>query len=87
MHSTSVAVVLHGRVLHTGARAAAMRAFLAGAIRRLLMRRDGIPADQLHHADTFKADAANSLKVYRANVFPLRWQRADATTTSTFRCS
>ena len=36
---------------------------------RMLMIRDGIPADQLHHSETYQTDAANSLKVYRANYF------------------
>jgi NAD(P)-dependent dehydrogenase (short-subunit alcohol dehydrogenase family)/pimeloyl-ACP methyl ester carboxylesterase len=46
----------------------AMRAFLADAIRRLIIAR-GIPSHQLHYADTFKADAANGMKIYRANFF------------------
>jgi NAD(P)-dependent dehydrogenase (short-subunit alcohol dehydrogenase family)/pimeloyl-ACP methyl ester carboxylesterase len=46
----------------------AMRAFLADAIRRLIIAR-GIPSHRLHYADTFKADAANGLKIYRANFF------------------
>jgi NAD(P)-dependent dehydrogenase (short-subunit alcohol dehydrogenase family)/pimeloyl-ACP methyl ester carboxylesterase len=46
----------------------AMRTFLADAIRRLIIAR-GIPSHQLHHADTFRADAANGLNVYRANFF------------------
>jgi NAD(P)-dependent dehydrogenase (short-subunit alcohol dehydrogenase family)/pimeloyl-ACP methyl ester carboxylesterase len=46
----------------------AMRTFLADAIRRLIIAR-GIPPHQLHHADTFRADAANGLNVYRANFF------------------
>jgi NAD(P)-dependent dehydrogenase (short-subunit alcohol dehydrogenase family)/pimeloyl-ACP methyl ester carboxylesterase len=46
----------------------AMRTFLADAIRRLVIAR-GIPPHQLHHADTFRADAANGLNVYRANFF------------------
>ena len=44
----------------------AMRTFLADAIRRLIIAR-GIPSHQLHYSDTFKADAANGLNVYRAN--------------------
>ncbi|MBP1822243.1 pimeloyl-ACP methyl ester carboxylesterase [Mycobacterium sp. OAE908] len=44
----------------------AMRAFLADAIRQLIIDR-GIPSHQLHHAETFKADAANGMKIYRAN--------------------
>jgi NAD(P)-dependent dehydrogenase (short-subunit alcohol dehydrogenase family)/pimeloyl-ACP methyl ester carboxylesterase len=46
-----------------------VRRFLAGALRRSLVVRDGIPADKLHHSDTYKTDAANSLKVYGANYF------------------
>jgi NAD(P)-dependent dehydrogenase (short-subunit alcohol dehydrogenase family)/pimeloyl-ACP methyl ester carboxylesterase len=46
----------------------AMRAFLADAVRRLIITR-GIPAHQVHHSETFKADAANGLKIYRANFF------------------
>jgi len=44
----------------------AMRTFLADAIRRLVIGR-GIPSDQLHYSDTFRADAANGMKIYRAN--------------------
>ncbi|HEX2284916.1 MAG TPA: SDR family oxidoreductase, partial [Mycobacterium sp.] len=47
----------------------AVRAFIAEGIRRSLALRDRIPADQLHHSATYKADAANSLKVYGANYF------------------
>jgi NAD(P)-dependent dehydrogenase (short-subunit alcohol dehydrogenase family)/pimeloyl-ACP methyl ester carboxylesterase len=47
----------------------AVRAFLADGIRRSLMLRDGIPAERLHHSETYKTDAANSLKVYGANYF------------------
>jgi NAD(P)-dependent dehydrogenase (short-subunit alcohol dehydrogenase family)/pimeloyl-ACP methyl ester carboxylesterase len=46
-----------------------VRRFLAGALRRALVVRDGIPAEKLHHSDTYKTDAANSLKVYGANYF------------------
>jgi NAD(P)-dependent dehydrogenase (short-subunit alcohol dehydrogenase family)/pimeloyl-ACP methyl ester carboxylesterase len=46
-----------------------VRRYLAAAMRRALMVRDGIPADKLHHSDTYKTDAANSLKVYGANYF------------------
>ena len=46
-----------------------VRTFLAGGLRRMLMIRDGIPADRLYHSDTYRFDAANSLKVYRANYF------------------
>jgi NAD(P)-dependent dehydrogenase (short-subunit alcohol dehydrogenase family)/pimeloyl-ACP methyl ester carboxylesterase len=48
----------------------AVRAFLADGIRRSLMLRDGIPAERLNHSETYKTDAANSLKVYGANYFP-----------------
>ena len=44
----------------------AMRAFLADAIRRLVITR-GIPSHQVHYTDTFKADAANGMRIYRAN--------------------
>ena len=46
-----------------------VRRFLAGALRRALVVRDGIPAEKLLHSDTYKTDAANSLKVYGANYF------------------
>jgi NAD(P)-dependent dehydrogenase (short-subunit alcohol dehydrogenase family)/pimeloyl-ACP methyl ester carboxylesterase len=46
-----------------------VRAFLAQGLRRSLMLRDRIPAEQLHHSDTYKTDAAKSLKVYGANYF------------------
>jgi NAD(P)-dependent dehydrogenase (short-subunit alcohol dehydrogenase family)/pimeloyl-ACP methyl ester carboxylesterase len=46
-----------------------VRAFLAEGLRRSLMLRDRIPAEQLHHSDTYKTDAAKSLKVYGANYF------------------
>ena len=46
-----------------------VRSFLADGLIRLLQVRDGIPPAQLHHAQTFKTDAANGLKVYRANYF------------------
>ena len=39
--------------------------------------RDGIPAEQLHHSDTYKSDAANSLKVYGANYFRAIASRPD----------
>jgi NAD(P)-dependent dehydrogenase (short-subunit alcohol dehydrogenase family)/pimeloyl-ACP methyl ester carboxylesterase len=41
-------------------------AFGAGLMDRML-RRDGIPAEKIHHSDTFAADAANSMRVYAAN--------------------
>ena len=44
----------------------------------MLMIRDGIPADRLYHSDTYRSDAANSLKVYRANYFKtIRSARTD----------
>lgn len=45
---------------------AAMRAFLARAISRWFIA-PGIPPEQLHQGDTFVDDAANGLKIYRAN--------------------
>ena len=55
-----------------------VRTFLADGWRRMLMIRDGIPADRLHHSDTYRSDAANSLKVYRANYFKtIRSARTD----------
>ncbi|MGX9792253.1 SDR family oxidoreductase [Mycobacterium sp. MMS18-G62] len=42
-------------------------AFGAGLMDRMLRSRDGIPADRIHHSDTFAIDAANSMKVYGAN--------------------
>jgi NAD(P)-dependent dehydrogenase (short-subunit alcohol dehydrogenase family)/pimeloyl-ACP methyl ester carboxylesterase len=42
-------------------------AFGAGLMDRMLNVRDGIPAEKIHHSDTFAADAANSMKVYAAN--------------------
>jgi NAD(P)-dependent dehydrogenase (short-subunit alcohol dehydrogenase family)/pimeloyl-ACP methyl ester carboxylesterase len=47
----------------------AVRGFIADGLRRMLMLRDGIPAERLHHSPTYKTDAANSLKVYGANYF------------------
>ncbi|MGV0835328.1 SDR family oxidoreductase [Mycolicibacterium thermoresistibile] len=47
----------------------AVRGFLANGLRRSLARRGDIPAARLHHSDTFRADAARSLKVYGANYF------------------
>ena len=46
-----------------------VRSFLADGLIRLLKVRDGISAAKLYHAETYKSDAANSLKVYRANYF------------------
>jgi NAD(P)-dependent dehydrogenase (short-subunit alcohol dehydrogenase family)/pimeloyl-ACP methyl ester carboxylesterase len=45
----------------------AVRGFVAEFVRQLLLVRDGIPREQLHHSDSYKTDAANSLKVYGAN--------------------
>jgi NAD(P)-dependent dehydrogenase (short-subunit alcohol dehydrogenase family)/pimeloyl-ACP methyl ester carboxylesterase len=42
-------------------------AFGAGLMDRMLRARDGIPAENIHHADTFAVDAANSMRVYAAN--------------------
>ena len=47
----------------------AVRGFIAEGVRRMLMLRDGIPPERLHHSPTYKTDAANSLKVYGANYF------------------
>lgn len=44
------------------------RAFARGAMRRRLLR-DGIAPESIHHSAAFAADAANSMKVYRANYF------------------
>jgi NAD(P)-dependent dehydrogenase (short-subunit alcohol dehydrogenase family)/pimeloyl-ACP methyl ester carboxylesterase len=46
-----------------------VRVFVAGGLRRSLTIRDGIPADELRHSQTYKTDAVNSLKVYPANYF------------------
>ncbi|MGW0162325.1 SDR family oxidoreductase [Mycobacterium sp. NPDC003323] len=52
-------------------------AFARGAMRRRLLR-DGVDAASIHHAPAFAADAANSMKVYRANFFGgLRAPRTD----------
>ncbi len=53
----------------------AMRSFLAEALRRHVINA-GLPAPRRHQGDTFVADAANGMKIYRAN-FP----RALATAT------
>ncbi len=47
----------------------AVRGFIAEGIRRMLMLRDGIPPDRIYHSNTYRTDAANSLKVYGANYF------------------
>jgi NAD(P)-dependent dehydrogenase (short-subunit alcohol dehydrogenase family)/pimeloyl-ACP methyl ester carboxylesterase len=46
-----------------------VRIFLADGLKRALTQRDGIPAAQLYHSETYKSDAANSMKVYGANYF------------------
>lgn len=45
----------------------AVRGFVANLVRQILLVRDGIPAEQLHHSATYKNDAAKSIKVYGAN--------------------
>lgn len=45
----------------------AVRGFVAESVRQMLVVRDGIPREQLHHSATYKADAAKSVKVYGAN--------------------
>ncbi|KUH83910.1 MULTISPECIES: SDR family oxidoreductase [unclassified Mycobacterium] len=45
----------------------AVRGFVANLVRQILLLRDGIPPDQLHHSTTYKDDAAKSVKVYGAN--------------------
>ena len=37
--------------------------------RRILALAEGIPDDRIHHAESVNRDAANSLKIYRANFF------------------
>jgi NAD(P)-dependent dehydrogenase (short-subunit alcohol dehydrogenase family)/pimeloyl-ACP methyl ester carboxylesterase len=55
-----------------------VRLFLADGVKRALTLRDGIPNEQLHHSETYKRDAVNSLKVYGANYFrTLRSARSD----------
>jgi len=55
-----------------------VRGVLSKALRRSLQLRDGVPADRLHHSDTFAADAARSIKVYGANFLrTLRHARTD----------
>jgi NAD(P)-dependent dehydrogenase (short-subunit alcohol dehydrogenase family)/pimeloyl-ACP methyl ester carboxylesterase len=50
--------------------ALAVRAFGANLIRRYLALVDRVPPERLHYSDTFAADAAASIKVYRANALP-----------------
>jgi NAD(P)-dependent dehydrogenase (short-subunit alcohol dehydrogenase family) len=45
---------------------AIMRAFGAELVRQFVIKR-GIPGHQLHQSDTYRADAANGLKIYQAN--------------------
>ncbi|OBK80879.1 SDR family oxidoreductase [Mycobacterium sp. 1164985.4] len=45
----------------------AVRAFVAEFVRQILLVRDGIPREQLHHSATYRADAAKGVKVYGAN--------------------
>jgi NAD(P)-dependent dehydrogenase (short-subunit alcohol dehydrogenase family)/pimeloyl-ACP methyl ester carboxylesterase len=47
----------------------AVRGLIAEGVRQMLIVRDGIPREKLHHSETYKKDAANSLKVYGANYF------------------
>jgi NAD(P)-dependent dehydrogenase (short-subunit alcohol dehydrogenase family)/pimeloyl-ACP methyl ester carboxylesterase len=55
-----------------------VRLFLADGIKRALTLRDGIPEDRVHHSETYKRDAATSMKVYGANYFrTLRSARKD----------
>lgn len=51
----------------------AMRAFLAEAMRRVVINA-GVPPQQRHQGPTFVADAANGMKIYRAN-FPRALRR------------
>jgi NAD(P)-dependent dehydrogenase (short-subunit alcohol dehydrogenase family)/pimeloyl-ACP methyl ester carboxylesterase len=46
-----------------------VRASLKASMNRTLRVRDGIPANQIHHSDTFVDDAVASMKVYPANFF------------------
>ncbi|MGY4708947.1 SDR family oxidoreductase [Mycolicibacterium sp. CBM1] len=46
----------------------AMRAFLAGVVRAVFIA-PGIPPSRMRHGDTYVSDAANGLKIYRANFF------------------
>ena len=40
-----------------------------GRVQRALTLADGIPADQIHHSEDIAREAANTLKIYRANYF------------------
>lgn len=46
-----------------------VRTFIAEGLRQYQRVAEGIPADRLLHSDTYRADAARSVKVYRANYF------------------
>jgi NAD(P)-dependent dehydrogenase (short-subunit alcohol dehydrogenase family)/pimeloyl-ACP methyl ester carboxylesterase len=46
-----------------------VRAFLADGLDQMIQLRDGVPAEQLYRSQTYKSDAAKSMKVYRANYF------------------
>ncbi|MGO4446037.1 SDR family oxidoreductase [Mycobacterium sp. 2YAF39] len=46
-----------------------VRAFVADGLDQMIKLRDGVPADQLYRSQTYKTDAAKSIKVYRANYF------------------
>ncbi len=48
---------------------AIMRLFGAKLVRKVIVAR-GVPAGQVHHSDTYLADATNGMKIYRANFFP-----------------
>ena len=47
----------------------AVRTVHAPRLRRRLARRDGIPAARIHQSKTYSSDAANSVKIYPANIF------------------
>lgn len=46
-----------------------VRAFIAEGLRQYQRVGEKVPADRLLHSDTYHADAARSVKVYRANYF------------------
>jgi NAD(P)-dependent dehydrogenase (short-subunit alcohol dehydrogenase family)/pimeloyl-ACP methyl ester carboxylesterase len=49
---------------------AIVRAFVTPRlVQRALSLTDGIPANQIHHSDDIAREAANTLKIYRANYF------------------
>ena len=54
----------------------AVRTFLADGSCGADASRDGIPADQLHHSETYKTDAVNSTECLPRQLLPLRWHRA-----------